>query len=268
MKRNSLYAMSALTLLLAASAPQTLAQRGSSAMRNFGRMLDPSASSTRALLKRNDVHTELALSQRQNEQIKEIESKAQNSAREKMQNNLPNATDIGSLKDLSDEDRNAKMMEMAQKAREARTANEASVTDEVDKKVETILRKEQLTRLRQLDLQWRGAMAFSDKKVADRFNLTPDQRTKVAAILSEYRKSQNDMFTSTFAALKPASSDPNTPPQRPDPTVLEAKMTEMQEKLDKIRSAQADKVVELLTEEQKAAWTAAQGPKFAFRKNE
>ena len=269
MKRNTLYALSALALVLGASAPQAQAQRGNiNAIRNFGRMLDPGASGIRTLLRRDDVKSEIRLSQRQGEQLHEIEDKAQTDAREQMKANLPDAAAFGSLKDLSDEERSAKMQELNQKMREARQANEASISAEVDKKAETILQKDQIARLHQLDLQWRGPLALSDKKVADKFNLTPEQRGKVTAILADYRKSQNDMFVASFAAMKPANPDPNAPPQRPDPAALEAKITEMQEKLDKVRSAQGDKVLALLTDDQKAAWTAAQGAKFSFRKSE
>lgn len=267
MKRNTLYALSALALVLGVSAPQAQAQRGGgSAVRNLGRMLDPGASSVRTLLKRDDVKTEIALSQRQSEQLEEIAGKAQAEARQKSQGNLPDpAAALGSLKDLSDEERNAKMQEMAQKQREARQANESAISAEVDDKVETVLRKEQVARLHQLDLQWRGPLALSDKKVADRFNLTQEQRGKLTALLSEYRKSQTEMFTNSFAAFKPA---PNTPPQRLDKDAIEAKLMEMQTNLDKVRTAQADKVLALLTDEQKTAWNAAQGTKFPFRKND
>ena len=268
MKRNTLYALSALALVLGASAPQAQAQRGSAnAIRNFGRMLDPSASGIRALLKRDDVKTEIVLSQRQGEQLLEIETKAQTNARQPQAPQF-DAAAIGALKDLSDEERAAKMQEMAQKAREERMASEAAVSADVDKKIETILRKEQVTRLRQLDLQWRGPLALSDKKVADKFNLTPEQRTKVAATLADYKKSQTEMFTKSFASMKPAAGDPGAPPTRPDPAAIEKKIMEMQDELEKIRAAQGDKIVALLTDEQKAAWTAAQGVKFSFRKAE
>ena len=266
MKRTAFYALSALTLVLGASAPQ--AQRGSSsALRNFGRMLDPGVSAIRTLLKRDEVKTEIVLSQRQGEQLTEIETKAQTDAR---QTQAPqyDAAAIGALKDLSDEERDAKMKEMAAKVKEARQANDAAVSAEVDKKIETVLRKEQVVRLRQLDLQWRGPLALSDKKVADRFNLTPEQRTKVGTLMTEYKKSQNDMLAKTFASMKPAAPEPGAPPARPDTAAIEKKVMEMQDELEKVQAAQGDKILALLTDEQKAAWTAAQGAKFSFRKAE
>jgi len=267
MKRKALYALSALALVLSASAPQAQAQSGN-AIRNFGRMLDPGVSGLRTLLKRDDIKTAIALSQRQGEQITAIEAKALVDSRQQTQSAQFDATAIGALKDLSDEERAAKMQEMAQKVREARQANDAAVGVEVDKKIETILRKDQVARLHQLDLQWRGSLAFSDKKVADRFNLTPDQRSKVAAILADYKKAQTEMFTKSFASLKPAAPEPGAPPTRPDPAVIEKKIMEMQDELGVIRAAQGDKVIALLTDEQKAAWNAAQGEKFSFRKTE
>ncbi len=266
-KRSTFYALSALALVLGYSAPQAQAQNGS-AIRNFGRMLEPGASAIRTLLKRNDVKTEIAISQRQTEQIKEIEDKAVTEGREQMRANLPDASAIAGMKDLSDEERNAKMAEMAQKMRDARSSNDAEISANVDKKAETILRKEQINRLHELDLQWRGPLALSDKKVADRFALTPEQRTKITAILAEYRKSQNDLFTSSFTALRGAAPEPGAPPVRPDPAMIEKKLGEMQEQLDKVRAAQADKILALMTDQQKAAWNGAQGSKFTFRKTD
>ena len=267
MTRKTLFALSALTLVLGASAPQAQAQRGSSnALRNFGRMLNPGASAIRDLIKRDDVVTEIVLSQRQREQLTEIETKAQTDARQP-QNPQYDAAAIGALKDLSDEERAAKMQEMAAKMKEARQANDAAVSAEVDKKIETVLRKEQVTRLRQLDLQYRGPLALSDKKIADRFNLTPEQRTKIGAALTEYKKSQNEMLAKTFASMK-AAPEPGAPPVRPDQAAIEKKVMEMQGELEKVQAAQGDKILALLTDEQKAAWTAAQGAKFVFRKAE
>ena len=268
MKRNTLYALSALALVLGASAPQAQAQRGSNnAIRNFGRMLDPGASGIRTLLKRDDVRTEIVLSQRQGEQLTEIETKAQMESRQTQANQFdPSA--IAGLKDLSDEERDAKMKEMAQKARELRQANDATFSAEVEKKIATILRREQMTRLQQLDLQWRGPLALSDKKVADKFNLTPEQRTKIATALAEYKKAQTETLTKSFASMKPAPADPGSPPVRPDMAAIESKILQAQAELEKIQAAQADKVLALLTDEQKAAWTAAQGARFSFRKAE
>ena len=316
MKRNTLLVtVTAVTaaLLVGFGTPNASAQRGGNgaAGQNGGgygqrggrggrfATVDPTRSSITTLLKRDDVKSEILLSQRQGEEMTTAETKDQDDLNQKVQAARP---DRAAMQNLSQEDRRAAMQEARQKMNDIRKEAGAAMDADLDKKAQEVLKPEQIKRLKELDLQWRGPLALADPKVAEQFNLTADQKTQIAAILADYRKSEQATQQETFAAMggrgrrnrggnaaggatpapgapadpnapaTPAPADPNaqaapaTPPQPLDPAAIEAKLTEAQGKIDKSRQDGGDKVVALLTDEQKAAWKAAQGKKFTFRK--
>ena len=260
--------------------------------------IDPTRSSITTLLKRDDVKSEILLSQRQGEEMTAAETKDQDDLNQKVQAARP---DRNAMQNLSQEDRRAAMQEARQKMNDIRKEAGATMDADLDKKAQEVLKPEQIKRLKELDLQYRGPLALADTKVAEQFNLTAEQKTQIAAILADYRKSEQATQQETYAAMgggrgrrnrggnaaggapaPGAPADPNAPatpapagpnaqaaPAAPaplDPAAFEAKLTEAQGKIDKSRQDAGDKIVALLTDEQKTAWKAAQGKKFTFRK--
>jgi len=265
-------------------------------MRNAAQTVDPAHSAITTLLNRNDVKSEIMLSQRQSEDMTAAEQKAQADLQQKVQ---AARLDRNTLQGLSQDERRAKQQEARQKQQEIRQAGQTEMDAELDKKAQEVLKPDQIKRLHELDLQWRGPLALADPKVAEPFNLTADQKTKITAMLEDYHKTQQDTMSALFPrggngngnggrrnrngqanpnaqpadpGAQPAPATPQAAPAAPqtpaDPAALQAKIDEAKGKVDKAREEIGTKVLALLTEEQKTAWTTAQGKKFTFRKHD
>ena len=266
MKRCKLLLTAAVvTLSLGFGTPHVQAQGRNNPFRMISRMLDPTNSSAMTLLQRDDVKSEIRLSQRQGEQLDEAQKKAQEDMQKSFREAAP---DPASMQNLSDDERKEKMQEIRTKMQEVARTSQTAMSADIDKKAQEVLRPDQIKRLRELDLQWRGPLALSDTKVADKFGLTAEQKTKVTALVADYRKTQQTMINDVMTSLRPKSDDPNTPPARPDPAAIMSKMNDVQDKLDKIRTEMGEKALATLTDEQKTAWKTAQGEKFTFRKQD
>ncbi len=127
------------------------------------------------------------------------------------------------MKDLSPEEKREKMPDMAK-------ANERQVSQ--------ILKPEQRQRLKQLRLQRDGAMAIADPEVASNLQLSGEQREKIKSITDDMRKE--------FGELRQSGAPPE----------------EMRQKMGELRKSTNDKIMEVLTEEQKAKWKEMQGAPF------
>lgn len=113
-----------------------------------------------------------------------------------------------------------------------------------DEAMKSVLSEEQITRLRQLDIQRQGAQALGRPDVAEKLGLTDEQKTKMREIQEAARPD-----FSAFGNLRDAS-----------PEEREKVMSEMRSKREK---ADAD-VMALLDTEQKAIWESLIGEKFNF----
>ncbi len=156
-----------------------------------------------------------------------------------------------------------------------------SSLDESNKTTETVLHREQVQRLHQLDLQWRGALALADKSLIEPLNLSGDQQSKAAEYLQAYREQQStismEVYKDFMETQQQNDKDDNGGerkmisvrlkiPERKDMTPAQRiKFDEMDEKIEKIRKVQNAKALALLTPEQKAAWLKLQGKPFGFR---
>jgi type II secretory pathway component GspD/PulD (secretin) len=118
---------------------------------------------TLGLLRQQAVQDELGLSPDQREQISQLGD----SLREEMSGTFRG------LRDLSEEERAAKMSEM---------------TASVQSKVDAALTAEQTARLRQLELQREGPSAFGRDEIAGQIGLSQEQRDSIRAVLDESRE--------------------------------------------------------------------------------
>lgn len=229
--------------------------------------IDPAYRNTAGLLLRNDVRTELVLSAKQREEVEAIE-KGEKAAPPKPLKFEFSSHDGGSPEEMREKVEN-QMREIM-----------SSTMDDRNKKAETALRAEQVKRISELDLQWRGPLALVDSKLAEEFQLTAEQRQKVQEYYREYRTQQGKImmeamkdFTETQESND--SEDGNTRKsvairvRIPDPKDMTPKQKALFEKRDKdieqARKAQGEKALALLNEEQKQHWQSFQGRKFTFR---
>jgi hypothetical protein len=136
------------------------------------------------LLANASVQKELKLDDQQVEKAKEAAEKIQGEMREKRQG----------LQDLSAEERQTKMAELT------RESNAMAL-----KAAGEFLKPEQITRLKEISYQQRGAQAFSDPEVAQKLNLTDSQKTAIREIEQAAREkmpSREDFQSDREAAMK------------------------------------------------------------------
>lgn len=179
------------------------------------------------LLAREQVQKELKLSEEQVAKVKKL-GKELSAEMRKESSGLRNIEDR--------EKRQHKRSELA-----------AQFDCKTREKLGDVLNKEQLTRLDQIRLQTRPvADALADKDVASQLKLTEEQKRKLAEV-------KNDMQTKLYAMI--ASMRGASREQR----------GELPEKVRKLRSDADKQALELLTAEQKQAFTKMQGKKFELQ---
>jgi len=222
-------------------------------------VIDPGTSYLYALLKRIDVASEIHLNARQREALEAAETNQQEARKEQMKQSVQALT--GSLKDKSPEDLRAAMTERAQKLRE----QTQGFTDARLKTLASILRPEQLARLKQLDLQFRGPLSMGVNDVAQQAALNKDQTATVAGLLKEYRQevSKNLAFGARTVSFKPGSAPAPAPPA-PDSEEMRVKLVKADKQIRLARMSLAAKALTSLPAEQRAQWSKLTGKPFEF----
>jgi Spy/CpxP family protein refolding chaperone len=112
------------------------------------------------------------------------------------------------------------------------------MTKDTDKAIADTLKEDQLKRFNQIALQQQGTRALGDPEVADALKLSPEQKDKVKAVQEEARRE--------FGALFQGGGDP----------------AEGRKKMEELRKATDEKLMNVLTDEQKAKWKELQGEPF------
>jgi hypothetical protein len=138
------------------------------------------------LLGNASVQQELKLTDKQIDKAKDLAEKVRDEMREKFQG----------LGDLSQEERLTKMREIG------REVNASTL-----KAAGEFLKPEQITRLKQISYQQRGATAFSDPEVVGKLNLTDSQKSSIQTIIQESMKqmpTREDFQDDREAAMKKA----------------------------------------------------------------
>lgn len=174
------------------------------------------------LLRVEKVQKELELVDDQKAKLREIGEKADARRREVFGG--PQG-----FQQLSQEERQARFAEMGKKL--------AALNEETRKAIEEVLLPHQLERLKQISLQIRGTQALSDPEVAKELGITKEQQDKFAQIREEAMKKSGELFTA-------------------------GQRGEMREKIDALRKETEEKLLAVLTAEQKEKFEKMKGPKF------
>jgi Spy/CpxP family protein refolding chaperone len=141
------------------------------------------------------------------------------------------------FQNLSEEERQARFEEFRKQAEERmKVARE---------KLEQILLPEQMERLKQIGIQVQGTRALEDPQVAEALGLTEDQKQQLEKIREEIRAE----FQRRFEEAQ-AQGQGQGPPQF-DPAQFEAQ-----------RKANDERLLAVLTDEQKAKFEELKGEKF------
>lgn len=171
------------------------------------------------LLGNESVQKELKLNDEQTTKAKETSEKIGGEFREKFQA-------LGS--DLSPEERREKM-----------TAINTEMNEATLKAIGEYLKPEQITRLKQISYQQRGAQAFSDAEVAKKLNITDGQKSEIQSIVQESFSKMGELRTQ-----------------------FEGDRTGMMEAMTKLRKETLAQVEKKLNDEQQKTWKELIGSPF------
>jgi hypothetical protein len=184
-------------------------RRGGGGGRGAGAGMGPGGMSQLGLLAQKSVQEELKLTPDQVEKVTEAQRKQQGARQ--------------GFADLSPEERTKKIQEMAK---------------ETDKLVADMLKPDQAKRLKQIQLQQQGAMAFNNPEVAKALNFTAEQKQKLKDI--------QDMVAKERAALRQGGGD----------------RQEAAKKIADLTKKTNTEALALLTADQKAKWKEMTGEPF------
>ncbi len=173
------------------------------------------------LFRNEKVQKDLELTDEQKESIKKVEEQFREATKD---------TTSG-LRDLSQEERRKKLTEIREKL--------APKLKEVQEKINGVLNAKQRDRLNELKIQARGAAALLDKDTAEALKLSDDQQKKLKG-LEEARNKE-------FAEVMESARGGNPGDAR--------------EKFTKLRKESNDKMLEVLSSDQKAQFEKMQGTK-------
>jgi Spy/CpxP family protein refolding chaperone len=182
-----------------------------------------------ALLNNKSVQEELKLTDDQKGKIKEVDEKM-----------APKRQEVGAKvrelfgQGLSPEEMRDKMRELNK-----------PIQDETAKALEGVLKPEQEKRFKQIELQVRGLMAFSDAKVQEALKLSDEQKEQIKTIGEDANKERQGLFQG-------AQGD-------------QEKFQAAMKKMATIGKESMEKAASVLKEDQKKTWKEMTGAPFELK---
>jgi hypothetical protein len=133
----------------------------------------------------------------------------------------------------------------------------AELATTAEKAVDDILTKEQRQRLKEISLQLRGGLALNDREVAEALQLTEEQRQKIQGIQLDEAKEMQRVAAKEMQGLLQVG---------PNPQAMQNAFQRMAKKMEEMTKDTGDKLLALLTTEQKAKWKELTGKQFKSTK--
>lgn len=228
------------------------------------------------LVQRSDVQSEINMDLRQKNALAQYQTQVPTMIRQQMQQQMQslrgafgrgqrggqNSGDTAA----PPQDAGADPQQMREQIQQRIQQSQAEIQAKVSQGLAEILRPEQLGRLHQLDLQWRGTLSMADPEVAKEGGVSQEHRTTVNALLTEYqsrvREARQQMFEAMRADRQNAVANSNGTAAsgiRQDPFIaLERKDTAARDELN-------EKALKVLAAEERQGWKNATGKTFVFR---
>lgn len=204
------------------------------------------------LLMRPEVQSEIRLSLKQRRALAALQQEeAQIAIREQIATNFRQ-----DLRNLPPEERRRRIQEM----RNGISAPMSTFQGELNPKVKALLKEEQIQRLHELDLQYRGPLALADPRVAEEVQLSPESRSEIAQIASEYQQEAQKIIQQAMQEWQEKGGLPAAP--FPD---FQNRLSPVGRKLHEAKKNAEEEILSVLTPEEKNRWKDAQGKKFTFR---
>jgi RNA polymerase sigma factor (sigma-70 family) len=136
-----------------------------------------------------------------------------------------------------------------------------------ERAVDEILTTPQRKRLQEISLQQRGGNALSDPDVAEKLQLTDEQKKRIQDIQAEGIKELRDLGLKEMQGLMELGPNPFDFGKAFDKMRQGQKtMEKMRKKSEEVSKAMSDKCLALLTTEQKGTWKEITGKPFKFGK--
>jgi RNA polymerase sigma factor (sigma-70 family) len=195
-------------------------------------------------LVRKSVQRELKLKEEQRKKVRALEAKHQRDLRGLLpQNPLAAFNDpAAAMKTMRDAP--VKMQQLSK---------------EVDEAIDRMLSAEQGRRLREVTLQLRGGHALNDADVVEALKLTKDQKAKLQEIQREAMREMQDV---AFQAMGDAVRGGF------NPAAFQKNSGRVAEKMQELWKEQGDRMLEVLTSEQKDEWRKLTGEPFKGERRE
>ena len=149
----------------------------------------------------------------------------------------------------SPEERQQNVQEVAEKIR-AQVEATHKVSEE---KIEEVLTPEQLKRLAELDLQFRGPLALGDPKVAEAVKLAPEKRAPITTLAQEAQRKMAEVKVEAIREGKNIQQESKN------------RLSPLRKKTDKAKAEASEKILAMLSPEENTRWETAQGKPFLFR---
>jgi hypothetical protein len=147
--------------------------------------------------------------------------------------------DFAKLRDAAQEERRSKMQELTK-----------TMNTETEKAVAEVLKPEQLARLKQIELQRAGFAAYTRPEVESALKLTSEQKEKIKTVSDEANKQ--------LAELRPMGGRG----QGGGAGGGRGQGGQNAEKIQAVRKEATEKIVAVLTDDQKKSWKEMTGTPF------
>ena len=195
----------------------------------------PGGGGLTGLLRNDQVQKELDLTDEQNEQLREVGRKLMEGMRDQ----------FSGLRELSDEERTAKMQEL-----------QAEIMKRTLEALQDVLTQPQMERLMQVYLQQQGTRALSNTQVINALGITPDQQAELRQIGEDIRAKSQEVFGGMQGM------------RDMEPAEREKKFAELRQKREELTKEAEEKVMAVLTEGQKKTLKEMMGEPFEMERPE
>jgi len=225
-------------------AQESAAQGQPNALRIVTFLSDDSTADMVMLLKRPDVQNALGLSVRQRRRLQEL---LQHDPQVRAETRVT----------VRASERDAALTEVETRPERSSDANSLMV----------VLTDSQKQRLRQLRLQWRGPLVIAEPDVAGALQLSSEVRGQITQIVSEYRRIKGEILQSLAQTEETLSPDGRrrSVAMKLDTAELERPFSPARRRLLKAKKEAEERILALLTDEEKGRWRELCGAPFSFR---
>ena len=231
---------------------------------------DPMVSHVMELIYRPEVQTELHLTLKQKNALTQYQTEAQQAVRDKMQQMFQNMglgrrgqRGGGQNQDPNAQNDPAAQQQQRQQQMQQIQEQRQQIQDQVNKGLFEIINQDQAKRLHELDLQWRGPLSIAEQKVAEEVQVSQEHKNAVNNLVNDYKAKASEARQQMLQNMRAARQNNQDGNLNNQPNPFQA----IQKADDDARKEAEEKVLPLLSAEEKGRWNTAIGKLFTFRKD-